>query len=83
MMSMATARSVKPRVPRAGGQLRKTALAAPSQGEWPLSISCGWELMGGSMESRGVHHLKDIPLVLQRKRTKLQNVPWSSHHSPL
>lgn len=32
MMSMATARSVKPRVPRAGGQLRKTALAAPSQG---------------------------------------------------
>lgn len=31
-MSMDAARSVKPRVPSAGGQLRKTALAALTQG---------------------------------------------------
>lgn len=51
-MSTATARSVKPRVPSAGGQLRKTAPTVPSQGEWPLSPSCGWELMvaGGREE---------------------------------
>lgn len=40
-MSMDAARSVKPRVPSAGGQVRKTALAALTQGEWPLSISYG------------------------------------------
>lgn len=31
-MSMATAKSVKPHVPSAGGQLGKSALTAPSQG---------------------------------------------------
>ena len=65
-MSMATAKSVKLRVPSAGSQLKKTALTAPSQGEWPPSISWGWELMGGRME-RGVYHLKDTPLGLQEK----------------
>lgn len=66
-MSMATARSVTPRVPSAGGPLRKTAPAALSQGEWPFCTSCGWELMGGRLERGGVYDLKDTPLGLQEK----------------
>lgn len=61
--STASARSVNPRVPSAGGQPRKTALAAPAQGERPFLYLLGL----------GVHEMQEG----ERRCLPPRSTPWA------